>query len=104
MSLPEEIFDALGQVKVFNTLDLRSNYHQLPLKEGDKVKMAFWGIDHHWKDCLYQWKFLSFGSKSVFEEFQRIMDRVLVSFGFAKCYIDDIIVCNLTPEDHMHHL
>ncbi len=53
MPLPEEIFDALGQAKVFNTLDLRSSYHQLPLKEGDKLKTTFWGLDLHWKDCLY---------------------------------------------------
>jgi hypothetical protein len=25
--LPEDIFDALGQAKVFSTLDLRSSYH-----------------------------------------------------------------------------
>jgi hypothetical protein len=37
MPLPKEIFDALGQAKVFNTLDLKSSYHQLPLKEVDKV-------------------------------------------------------------------
>jgi hypothetical protein len=27
MPLLKEIFDALGQAKVFNTLDLRSSYH-----------------------------------------------------------------------------
>ncbi len=54
MPLLEEIFDALSQTKVFNTLNLRSGYRQLPLKEGDKVKMAFWGIDLHGKDCLYE--------------------------------------------------
>jgi len=102
MSLLEEIFDALRQVKVFSTLDLRSSYHQLPLKEGDKVKTTFWGIHHHWKDCQYQWKFLLFGLKSALKEFQRIVDKVLVSF--SKCYIDDIIVFSLTLEDHMHHL
>ncbi len=53
MPLLEEIFDALGHAKIFNTLDLRSGYHQLPLKEGDKVKTTFWGIDPHEKDCLY---------------------------------------------------
>jgi hypothetical protein len=53
MPLLKEIFDALGQVKVFSTLDLRCNYHQLPLKEGDKVKTTFWGIDPNGKDCLY---------------------------------------------------
>jgi hypothetical protein len=55
MPLLEEIFDALGQAKVFNTFDLKFNYHQLPLREGDKVKMTFCGIDPCGKDCLYLW-------------------------------------------------
>jgi hypothetical protein len=29
---------------------------------------------------------------------------MLVGLGFTKCYTDDIIVFNLTIEDHMHHL
>jgi methanogenic corrinoid protein MtbC1 len=29
---------------------------------------------------------------------------MLAGFGFAKCYIDDIIVFSLTLTDHMHHL
>jgi len=29
---------------------------------------------------------------------------MLVGFGFAKCYINGIIVFNLTLIDHMHHL
>jgi putative transposase len=65
MPLPKEIFDALGQAKVFSTLDLRSGYHQLPLREGDKVKTTFGGIDPHGKDYLYQWKFLPFGLKNA---------------------------------------
>jgi hypothetical protein len=32
------------------------------------------------------------------------MDRVLAGLGFAKCYIDDIIIFSLTPRDCMHHL
>jgi len=104
MPLLEEIFDALGHAKIFNTLDLRSGYHQLPLKEGDKVKTTFWGIDPHEKDCLYQWKFFPFGLKNAPIELQRVMDRVLTSFGFAKFNIDDIIVFILTLRHHMHHL
>ncbi len=64
MPLLQEVFDALGWAKVFNTLDFGPSYHQLPLREGDKVKTIFWGIDPHGKDCLYQWKFLPFGLKS----------------------------------------
>jgi hypothetical protein len=77
MLLSEEIFYSLGQAKVFSTLDLRSNYHQFPLKEGDKVKMTFWGINLHGKDCLYQWWFWPFGVKNALTKFQKVMDRVL---------------------------
>jgi hypothetical protein len=30
------------------------------------------------------------------------MDWVLVGLGFAKCYIDDIIIFSLTLRYHMH--
>jgi hypothetical protein len=29
---------------------------------------------------------------------------MLVGLGFAKCYINDIMVFSLTPRNHMHHL
>jgi len=32
------------------------------------------------------------------------MHQMLMGFGFAKCYIDDIIVFNLTIRNHMQHL
>jgi len=76
----------------------------MPLKEGDKVKMTFWGINSHGKDCLYHWRFLPFGLKNALIKFQKVMDQVLVRFGFAKCYIDDIITFSLTSKDHKHHL
>ncbi len=104
MPLLEEIFDALSQAMVFNTLDLNFSFHRLPLKEGDKVKTTFWGINPHGKDCLYQWKILPFGLKNAPIEFQRVMDWVFSGLSFAKCYIDDIIVYNMTPRDCMHHL
>jgi hypothetical protein len=66
--------------------------------------MAFWGIDLHGKDCLYQWRFLPFNLKNALVEFQRVMDRMLARFIFAKCYIDGIIVFSLTSKYHMHHI
>jgi hypothetical protein len=73
------------------------------LRESDKVKTTFWGIDPHGKDCLYQWKFLPFGLKNALAEFQMVIDQMLVGFGFAKCYIYDIIIFSMTLGDHMHH-
>jgi hypothetical protein len=53
MPIPEENFEAIGHAKVFSTLDLRSGYHQIGLREEDKEKTAFWGIDKDGKDRLY---------------------------------------------------
>jgi hypothetical protein len=88
----EENFEAIGHVKVFSTLDLRSGYHQIGLREEDKEKTAFWGIDIDGKDRLYQWRFLPFGLKNAPAEFQRVIYRIFSSVEFVKCYIDDIMV------------
>ncbi len=37
-------------------------------------------------------------------KFQRVMDQVLDSFAFAKCYINNIIIFSLTKTDDIHHL
>jgi hypothetical protein len=63
--------------------------------------MTFWGVDFHGKDYLYQWKFLPFGLKKIFIKFQRVMDQMLVGNGFAKCYVNDIIIFNMAPIDHL---
>jgi len=53
MPTPKEIFNVVGHVRVFSTLDLRAGYHQLLIREEDKAKTAFWGVNFHSQDCLY---------------------------------------------------
>jgi hypothetical protein len=96
----EEIFDVVGHTRVFNTLDLRARYHQLSIREEDKAKTAFWGVNSHGKDCLYQWKFLPYGLKNAPAKFQRLMDKILARLDFVRCYIDDIVVYSDTVEEH----
>jgi hypothetical protein len=100
MPTPEDIFDVVGHAKVFSTLDLRIGYHQLLIREEDKAKIAFWGVNSRGKDCLYQWKFLPFGLKNAPAEFQCVMDRILAGLDFVRCYIDDIVVYSDTVEEH----
>jgi hypothetical protein len=69
MPTPKEIFDVVGHAKVFSTFDLWARYHQLPIREEDKAKTAFWDVNSHGKDYLYQWKFLPFGLKNVHAKF-----------------------------------
>jgi hypothetical protein len=104
MLTPEGIFDVMGHAKVFSTLDLRAGYHQLPIREEDKAKTEFWGINSDGKDCLYQWKLLPFGLKNAPAEFQHVMDRILAGLDFIPCYIDDIVVYSDIVEEHQSHL
>jgi hypothetical protein len=100
MPTPEEIFDVVGHARVVSTFDLRAWYHLLPIQKEDKGKIAFWGVNSHGKDCLYQWKFLPFGLKNAPVEFQRVMDRILTGLDFVRCYIDDIVVYSDIVEEH----
>jgi hypothetical protein len=104
MSTFEEIFDVVGHASVFSTLDIWVGYHQLSIREEDKAKTTFWGVNSHNKDYLYQWKFLPFGLKNAPAEFQRVMDRILAGLDFVQCYIDDIVVYNDTVEEQQIHL
>jgi hypothetical protein len=92
MPTPEENFEAIGHAKVFSTLDLCSEYHQIGLIKENKEKTTFWGIDTDGKDRFYQWRFLPFGLKNAPVEFQRVMDKIFSGLEFVKCYIDDIVV------------
>jgi putative transposase len=100
----KEIFDVVGHARVFNTLDLQAGYHQLPIREEDKAKTEFWGVNFHGKDSLYQWKFLPFGLKNAHVEFQCVIDRILIGLDFVRCYINDIVVYNDIVEEHWIHL
>jgi hypothetical protein len=104
MPTPEENFEAIGHAKVFSTLDLRSRYHQIGLREEDKEKTAFWRIDTDDKDRLCQWRFLPFGLKNAPAEFQRVIDRIFSGLEFVKCYIDDIMVFSISEKKHRAHL
>ena len=41
LPLPKELFDRLGQAKVFSKIDLKSGYWQMPIKPKDIHKIAF---------------------------------------------------------------
>ena len=57
----EEIFNAMGGAKKFSRLDLRSGYHQMPLREEDIRKTAFWGANR----MLWEWLVVPFGLKNA---------------------------------------
>ena len=75
----------------FSTLDLRSGYHNIPIKESDKDKTAF--ITR--RGC-FRYKVM----------FQRLMDLVLCGLTYETClvYLDDIIVFSRDFDSHIERL
>lgn len=80
--MPAEIFEAVGQTKIFITLDLCMGFNQLSVKESDRDK-TFWGVDERKRDVLYRWNVMPFGLKNAPAEFQRVMDMSGQCFGSA---------------------
>ena len=82
-------------------MDLQSGYHQLPLREEDRQKTAFFT-----PDGLFQFKVLPFGVANGPSTFQSTMDIGLGGLRWTSClvYLDDIIVYAPTFSSHLKRL
>jgi predicted aspartyl protease/transposase InsO family protein len=85
----------------FSTLDLRSGYHNIPIKEADRDKTAF--ITR--RGC-FRYKVMPFGLTSAPSVFQRLMDLVLCGLTYESClvFLDDIIVFSRDFQTHTERL
>lgn len=91
----------LGNNKMFSVLDLKSGFHQIPLKESDVEKTAF-----SVNNGKYEFTRLPFGLKNAPSIFQRALDDILREHIGKICYIyiDDIIVFSPDAETHSKNL
>lgn len=97
----EDIFDQLGKARYFSAFDLASGFHQIKLDPKTRHKTAFSTPHGH-----FEYKRLAFGLKNAPPSFQRMMDRALVGLlgNGIFVYLDDIIVCGKTLEEHNENL
>jgi hypothetical protein len=100
----EELFDFMGEVNVFNTLDLWFGYHQLSLRLKG-MKIAFWGVDEMVMILYTHWKLLPFGLKMHELNFNVWwIQLIFKGLSFIRCYIYDAIIFSHTLEEHVKHL
>lgn len=101
--IPEinEVLANLGKNKYFTVIDLKSGFHQIPLKECDVEKTAF-----SVNNGKFEFVRLPFRLKNAPSIFQRTLDDVLRDHIGKICYvyIDDIIIFSKTEKEHFENL
>ena len=92
-----EIFDELGKTKYYHVIDLKSGFHQIPMKPEDIHKTAF-SISPLGR---FEFCVLPFGLRNSPRTFQRVLNTVLGDLIGKICFvfIDDIIIFGETIEE-----
>ncbi|KAA0048435.1 pol protein [Cucumis melo var. makuwa] len=97
----DDLFDQLQGATVFSKIDLRSEYHQLRIKDSDVPKIAFCSRYGH-----YEFIVMYFGLTNAQAVFMDLMNIVFREFldTFVIMFIDDILIYSKTEAEHEEHL
>ena len=87
----------ISNSSVFTTVDLKSAYHQIPLREEEKIFTAFQANGR-----LYHFLRVPFGVTNGVSCFQRIMDDIISKEGLHEtyAYLDNITICGKDQDSH----
>ena len=97
----DDLFDKLQGSSFFSTIDLRSGYHQLRVRDGDIPKTAFRTSYGH-----NEFLVMSFGLTNAPDALKDLINRVFREYldSLFIVFIDDILIYSKTKEEHEQHL
>ena len=95
LPLIEPLIERVIKNQIFSSLDLRSAFHQIPLKPSERQLTAFEGDGR-----LYKWCVLPFGLTNSGAVFSRVLGELVEGFPGCFHYLDDIVIAGLTEEEH----
>ena len=93
----DDMINNLAGYKVFSTFDLKSAYHQVPIKKADQKYTAFEANGR-----LYHFRRIPFGVTNGVAVFQRAMDKFVDEEGLKDTFpfLDNITVAGRDQEEH----
>ena len=93
-----QMVQEISQYKYFATFDLKSAYHQVPIREEDCKYTAFEADGQLW-----EFTSIPFGVTNGVSAFQRTIDKVIkveqLSDTFA--YVDNVTICGKTTKEEL---
>jgi hypothetical protein len=94
----DEIFDRLQGAQYFTSLDLRSGYYHIRMKDADIPKTCI-----RTRYGSFEFLVMPFGLANAPSTFPAVMNDVFREYldDFFMVYIDDILIFSRTAEDHL---
>jgi len=93
-----DVLENIRTKKIFTKMDLRWDYNNMRIKEGDKWKAAFMTLEGSFEPTM-----MFFGLMNSPATFQTMMNKLLrdlINTGKVAVFIDDVIVGTETEEGH----